>query len=185
MKKTTHATTIPKDTLEKFSELDRPIESEIQHELTLRAIQKLRGPIREDGETEMAPEVVELRKALVNRVSEYEKQEYPFGQPNFEEWAGRLTGKELEAKLSKIREAEEVVDQVEAFERQRVAFIKRRLKERNLKQKNLGEILKLDPSNVSHLLKGRRDFTIEIVSRLHHKLGMPYDQLMPPENALD
>jgi len=185
MKKITHAKRISPDTLEKFRELDHPIQSEMQHELTLRAIRKLRGPIREDGETEMVPEVVELRKALVKRVSEYEKQEYPFGQPNFKEWSDQLTDKELQDKLCKIREAEEVVDQMEAFARQRVAFIKRRLKERNLKQKNLSEILKLDPGNVSHLLKGRRDFTIEIVSRLHHKLGMPYEELMPPGNALD
>ncbi|MBW4641380.1 MAG: hypothetical protein KME05_24830 [Gloeocapsa sp. UFS-A4-WI-NPMV-4B04] len=63
--------------LEKYKSLDQPIHSDEQYEQVLRAVRQLRGPIGVDGqEEEMLPEVVAVRKALVDRLVTHEDEEW-------------------------------------------------------------------------------------------------------------
>lgn len=81
---------ISKAELEKLRLLDREIRDEVHYEMALRAVRRLSPPVTDDGEAvEMPAPVVALQGALFNRVRAYEKKEYPYGEPNFEQWAAR------------------------------------------------------------------------------------------------
>lgn len=172
--------------LEKFRALDREISDEVHHEQALRAVRKLRGRIRlnDDGPQEEIPqEVVALRKSLFNQVAAYEKKAYSFGQPNFEEWSAGLTDKQVDQKVERIERAEKLVNDLEEFEQRRTARIRERLKAQGQKQQYLAQILRKDKAYVSNLLGGRYPFTLEVVSRIHDELGVPYEDLVPPSAA--
>ncbi len=172
--------------LEKFRALDREIKDEVHHEQALRAIRRMRPRVRlndDEPKEEIPADVVALRQSLFNRVAAYERKEYPYGQPNFGEWSAGRTDEDYQKKADEVGRAEKLVDQLEAFEVRRAARIKERLKQRALKQQDLAVILHSDKTYVSHLLAGRKPFTIEVVSRIHDSLGVPYEDLIPPAAA--
>jgi antitoxin component HigA of HigAB toxin-antitoxin module len=172
--------------LEKFRALDREIKDEVHHEQALRAVRRMRPRIRlndDEPKEEVPADVAALRQSLFNRVAAYERKEYPYGQPNFEEWSASRTDEDYRKKTDEVERAEQLVDQLEAFEVRRAARIKERLKQRALKQQDLAVILHSDKTYVSHLLAGRKPFTIEVVSRIHDSLGVPYEDLIPPAAA--
>lgn len=174
--------------LDKFRALDCEISDEVHREQALRAVRKLRGRIRlndDDPEVEIPQEVVMLRKSLFNRVAEYEKQAYPFGQPDFEEWSASLTDEQVDRQVERIERAEKLVNDLEAFEQRRTTRIRERLKAQGQKQQYLAQILRKDKAYVSNLLGGRYPFTLEVVSRIHDKLGVPYEDLVPPSAAFE
>jgi antitoxin component HigA of HigAB toxin-antitoxin module len=171
---------------EKYRALDNPIQDEVHHEQALRAVRKLRGRITEENpEPEMPAEVVALRNALFQRVAEYEKKEYPYGQPGFGEWSNNLTDEDHQQKVERIEQAEKLVDELEAFEHRRTARIREMLRARGQKQQYLVEILRKDKAYVSNLLGGRYPFTLEVVARLHDLLGIPFEDLVPPSAAFE
>ncbi len=177
---------ISKTELEKFRRLDREIRDEVHYEMALRAVRRLSPPVTDDGKApEMAASVVALQKALFHRVQAYEKKEYPYGEPGFKEWAAGRTDEDYRQKMAETERAEALVDQLEAFEQRRKARIKERLKATNRKQQDLAHILRKDKTYVSHLLAGRNPFTLEVVSRLHDSLDIPYEDLVPPAAAFE
>lgn len=177
---------ISKAELEKFRRLDREIRDEVHYEMALRAVRRLSPPVTDEGKAvEMPAPLDALQKALFSRVQAYEKKEYPYGEPNFEGWAAGRTDEDYRQKMAEVERAEVLVDQLEAFERRRKARIKERLKATNRRQQDLAHILRKDKTYVSHLLAGRNPFTLEVVSRLHDSLGIPYEDLVPPAAAFE
>jgi len=177
---------ISKAELEKLRLLDREIGDEVHYEMALRAVRRLSPRVTDDGESvEMPAPVAALQGALFDRVRAYEKKEYPYGEPNFEQWAASRTNEAYQQKRAEIEQAEALVDKLEAFEQRRKARIKERLKATNRKQQDLARILRKDKTYVSHLLAGRNPFTLEVVSRLHDSLGIPYEDLVPPAAAFE
>jgi antitoxin component HigA of HigAB toxin-antitoxin module len=177
---------ISKAELEKLRLLDREIQDEVHYEMALRAVRRLSPPVTDEGEAvEMPASVVALQQALFNRVQAYEKKEYPYGEPNFGPWAASRTDEDYQQKMAQMERAEVLVDKLEAFEQRRKARIRERLKATNRKQQDLAHILRKDKTYVSHLLAGRNPFTLEVVSRLHDTLGIPYEDLVPPAAAFE
>ncbi len=177
---------ISKAEMEKFRLLDREIRDEVHYEMALRAVRRLSPPVTDEGKAvEMPAPLDALQKALFNRVQAYEKKEYPYGEPGFGAWAASRTDEDYQQKMAEAERAEALVDKLETFERRRKARIKERLKATNRKQQDLAHILRKDKTYVSHLLAGRNPFTLEVVSRLHDSLGIPYEDLVPPAAAFE
>jgi antitoxin component HigA of HigAB toxin-antitoxin module len=158
--------------------LAKPIQSEEQYERALRAIRQLRQVAEGSAEEK-------LRKVLVNFVVAYENQEYPFGRENFAEWVAALSELTVQAKIEAIDLAELKVQLEEEFKRHRSQIIKNRLRSKKLKQNDLATILGTDKSFVSNLLNGRRELSVKLIGKIHYKLDVPYDDLMPPEMLLE
>lgn len=56
--------------------------------------------------------------------------------------------------------------------------LKRELQERNLKQKDFANIIGMAPSNLSALIKGKRNVTKEIALKLEDACGVPFQVWM-------
>ncbi len=78
-------------------------------------------------------------------------------------------------------QAREVAEAIQAYEHTFVPFqkpttltgmIELRMYEMKLKQKGLANLLGVEASRVSELLKGKRKVSLEIAKRLHGKLGI-------------
>ena len=49
---------------------------------------------------------------------------------------------------------------------------------RKLKQKDIAQILGTTPSRISEILNGKRNLTIDLAKRLHHKLNIDADLIL-------
>lgn len=61
----------------------KPIETELDYEKALVQLRKLRGAEKKSDE-------YNLREVLKLLVINYEKEKYPFGQENFDQWVNSL-----------------------------------------------------------------------------------------------
>ena len=59
-----------------------------------------------------------------------------------------------------------------------IEYIKFLMENKNLKQKDLAEILEENKGNISKILGGKRKLSIEMIRNLHDKLNISYDILM-------
>lgn len=157
----------------------KPIENEKEHQWALRVLRKLRG-------VEKGSEEYQYREVLKALVLKYEKDHYPYGEPEFEDWVESLQiPGVVEKKLAEIQEAEQFVEQADKFEEHRIEVVRQFMQKKGLKQRDLVEILDRDKSYISQLLNGRKPFPLTVISKLHHFLGVPYEDLVPPPEAFE
>ena len=57
-------------------------------------------------------------------------------------------------------------------------MIELRMFKRKLKQKDIAQILGTTPSRISEILNGKRNLTIDLAKRLHHKLNIDADLIL-------
>jgi HTH-type transcriptional regulator/antitoxin HigA len=57
-------------------------------------------------------------------------------------------------------------------------MIELKMFERNLKQKDLAELLEIEAPRVSELLRGKRRVSIDVARQLYRKLGIPADFIL-------
>lgn len=151
----------------------KPIKNELDYEKALVQLRKLRAATKDSEE-------YNLREVLKVLIIDFEKEHYPFGQDNFDQWVDFLQkNNNSEKKLKEIEEAENLVNKEGKFEENRIKVIKQRLKEKKLKQKDLVNIIGVDKSYVSQLMNGRKKFSVPVISKLYYYLDIPYELLIP------
>ena len=157
----------------------KTIENELDYEKALVQLRKLRNYEKDSDE-------YNLKEVLKVLIINYENKNYPFGSENFGEWVNSLQKDNLaEKKLKEIENAEKRIKDELKFEEKRIKVIKQKLKEKHLKQNDLVKIIGGDKSYISQLLHGRKKFTIPIISKLNHFLGIPYELLIPPVDTFN
>ncbi len=154
------------------------IQAEVKYEEALLQIRKLRK--FEKGTSEYL-----LRKELVEFVLSYEKVHYPYGENNFDEWSEKKQNDEYYNERQVIfKEVNKILEQKKQFREARVAEIKQKLKEKELKQQYLTELFGIKKSYVSQLMNSKKRFTLSNISQLHYKLGIPFEKLIPRPELL-
>ena len=157
----------------------KPIKNELDYEKALVQLRKLRSATKDSEE-------YNLREVLKVLIINFEKENYPFGEDNFEQWVDFLQkNNNSENKLSEIEEAEKIVNKENKFEEKRIKTIKQKLKEKKLKQKDLVNIIGGDKSYISQLMNGRKKFTVSVISKLNYYLDIPYELLIPSADTFN
>jgi HTH-type transcriptional regulator/antitoxin HigA len=158
----------------------KPIKNELDYQKAQELLNKLDHSAKDSKDHDLK----EVLKVLINS---FEKENYPFEQANFDQWIDFMQkNNNSEKKLKEIKETEKEGDYNDLsgnFEKTRVKVIRQRLKEKNLKQKDLVNIIGVDKSYVSQLMSGKKNFTVPIISKLYHYLDIPYEVLIPPASS--
>jgi antitoxin component HigA of HigAB toxin-antitoxin module len=159
----------------------KPIKSESDYEKALVQLRKLK--LRNaDKDTEE----YNLREVLKVLVGNFEKEQDPFEQANFDHWIDFMQKNgHSEKTLQEFREAEQLINAEDKFEEMRIKFIRQKLKEKSLKQNDLVNIIGVDKSYVSQLMNGKKNFTVPIISKLYYYLDIPYELLIPPAHTFN
>lgn len=122
---------------------------------------KLRLMIKEN------PELRPLRKKLRDLIKEYESREWF----DFE--------KVDEAQIESSDKAEEIVNLEEKFIKKRKESIKKKLKEFDMTQQDLGTLLGHPKSYISELINGISQFTMKDLVIIHRVFGISLKTLIP------
>ena len=122
--------------------------------------------IRKEAKTD--PALSEIRNHLKKLVKDYERKHW-----------------EEEDKISdeQIKEndlAEEFVKNENAFLHKRKELIRKRLKELNINQSDLAEVLNHQKGYMSELINGLRPFSKEDIVIIHRLLNIKLEDLIPP-----
>ena len=154
------------------------IQKEVEYEEALILIRKLRKFAKGTDEYKQ-------RQELTAFVVNYEKENYPYGEGNFDEWfAKKQDNKLYKEQQHIIEEADKILKLKKQFSEDRITEIKNKLKEKSLKQQYLTEILGIKKSYVSQLMNSKKQFTLSTISSLHYELGIPFEKLIPKPELL-
>ncbi|MCW3804933.1 helix-turn-helix domain-containing protein [Plebeiibacterium marinum] len=122
---------------------------------------KLRLMIKE------SPELKPLRKKLRDLIKEYESREWS----DFE--------KVDDVQIASSDKAEEIVNHEEKFIKKRKESIKKKLKEFDMTQQDLGILLGHPKSYMSELINGISQFTMKDLVIIHRVFGITLKTLIP------
>lgn len=138
------------------------IQNELEHERALIAERKLRLLSKEN------PEYVKIRKELRRIIEIYET----------ENWSNSTKISDEKLKESEI--AELIAEEERIFIQNRKSLIKSKLKELNLKQQELGELLgHSSKSYMSELMNGLNPFSMKDLIVIHRILKIDLTLLIP------
>ena len=157
---------------------NKKIQAEIKYEEALMLIRKFRNYKKGTKEYKQ-------RQELTKFVLGYEKEHYPYGEDNFDEWFEKKQDeKYYNERQNIIKEAEIILEQKKQFREDRINEIKKVLKKKKLKQQYLTELFGVKKSYVSLLMNGKKSFSPAYISILHYKLGVPFEKLIPKPDLL-
>ncbi len=122
---------------------------------------KLRLMIKEN------PELKPIREKLRNLIKCYEDKEWS----EFE----RIS----DSKMEELNKAEEIVKSEQKFIERRKEVIRKKLKEFDMNQQDLGVILEHPKSYMSELINGVSQFTLKDLVIIHRVLGIKLNILIP------
>lgn len=122
---------------------------------------KLRLMIKEN------PDLKPIRNRLRNLINDYENNEWS----DFENIP--------DSKIEESDKAEEVIDSEQRFIKKRKEAIRKKLKEFDMTQQDLGVILEHPKSYMSELINGVSQFTLKDLVIIHRVLGINLKTLVP------
>lgn len=122
---------------------------------------KLRLMIKEN------PELKSIRNKLRNLINDYENKEWS----DFENIS--------DSKIEESDKAEEIVNSEQKFIKKRKETIRKKLKEFDMNQQDLGIILEHPKSYMSELINGVSQFTLKDLVIIHRILGINLNTLIP------
>lgn len=139
----------------------KKLESEYDFQKALLLDKKLRLLIKE--QSELRP----LRKKLRRLLTEYEERVWSD--------TNRVSDKQLE----ESEKAENVVELERIFIKNRKDTIRKKLKEHDMTQQELGELLGHSQSYISELINGVSEFSIRDLVIIHRVFGIKLETLIP------
>jgi plasmid maintenance system antidote protein VapI len=113
------------------------------------------------------PDLKPIRKKLRDLIKNYEDKEWS----DFENIS--------DSKVEESDKAEEIIDSEQKFIRKRKETIRKRLKEFDMTQQDLGIILEHPKSYMSELMNGVSQFTLKDLVIIHRILGITLNTLIP------
>ncbi len=122
---------------------------------------KLRLMIKEN------PELKSIRNKLRNLINDYENKEWS----DLENIS--------DSKIEESNKAEEIVSSEQKFIKKRKEAIRKKLKEFDMTQQDLGVILEHPKSYMSELINGVSQFTLKDLVIIHRVLGINLNVLIP------
>ncbi|MEA3497014.1 MAG: helix-turn-helix transcriptional regulator [Bacteroidota bacterium] len=146
------------DNILKIDELN----SELEFENATLIQGKLRWMVKDDSSLEP------IRKHLISLIEKYES----------EHWSNESEISEKQVKESDI--AEKIVSTESGFIQKRKEFIKEKLKENEITQKDLAKILGHRPNYMSELMNGVRPLSRDDIVVIHKLFEIEFKDLIPP-----
>lgn len=113
------------------------------------------------------PGLKPLRKKLRDLIKNYEDREWS----DFENIS--------DSKIEESDKAEEIIDSEQRFIKKRKETIRKKLKEYDMTQQDLGVILEHPKSYMSELINGVSQFTLKDLVIIHRILGIKLNTLIP------
>jgi antitoxin component HigA of HigAB toxin-antitoxin module len=113
------------------------------------------------------PELKSIRNKLRNLINDYENKEWS----DFENIS--------DSKIEESNKAEEIVNAEQKFLKKRKDAIRKKLKEFDMTQQDLGVILEHPKSYMSELINGVSQFTLKDLVIIHRILGIKLNVLIP------
>ena len=138
------------------------LNSELEFEHATLIQGKLRWMVEDDSSLEP------VRKHLLVLIENYES----------EHWSNESKISEEQVKESDI--AEKIVSSESVFIQKRKEFIKKKLKENEISQKDLAKILGHRPNYMSELINGVRPFSRDDIVVIHRLFDIDFKDLIPP-----
>ncbi len=113
------------------------------------------------------PDLKSIRKRLRDLIKDYEDREWS----DFENIS--------DSKIKESDKAEEIIDSEQRFINKRKETIRKKLKEFDMTQQDLGIILEHPKSYMSELMNGVSQFTLKDLVIIHRILGINLNTLIP------
>jgi len=113
------------------------------------------------------PDLIPLRQKLRDLIKDYEAHEWS-DFANIDQ-----------SKIDKLDSAEQIVKQEQLFINKRKETIRKKLKEFDMSQQDLGTLLGHPKSYISELINGISQFTIKDLIIIHRVLGINLNGLIP------
>lgn len=146
------------DNILKIDELNS--ELEFEHATLIQG--KLRWMVKDDSSLEP------IRQHLISLIEKYESKN----------WSNESEISEKQVKESDI--AEKIVSAESGFIQKRKEFIKEKLKENEITQKDLAKILGHRPNYMSELMNGVRPLSRDDIVVIHRLFEIEFKDLIPP-----
>lgn len=145
------------DNILKIDELN----SELEFERATSLYGKLRWMVEDDSS------LIPIRQHLMTLIEKYENTQ----------WKNESEITDEQIKESDV--AERIVNAESLFVQRRKELIKKKLKENNISQKDLGKILGHRPNYMSELTNGVRPFSRDDIVVIHRLFGIELKDLIP------
>jgi plasmid maintenance system antidote protein VapI len=139
--------------------------TQLQNEYDLHKASRLERKLRLMSEE--FPEIKQLRQKLRELIKDYEDREWTD--------LDNIT----ESKLAESEMAEAQIDAEQEFLNRRKNIIRRKLKENEMTQQDLGVLLGHPKSYMSELMNGVSQFTIKDIVIIHRVFGISLKSLVP------
>lgn len=146
------------DNILKIDELN----TELEFERATSIQGKLRWMIKEDNSLKA------VRDHLISLIEKYEK----------EHWSDETEISNIQ--ISESDTAERIINAENNFIQKRKELIRNNLKENNISQKDLANILGHRPNYMSELINGVRPFSRDDIVVIHRLFGIEFNNLIPP-----